>query len=503
TKWKKTFFQNDPVLNSKITFIYEDKENNIWFAGSNGIAQYKLVDNSITSYTNILGYDISGSTSIAIDNFNRIWIGNLKGVYVYDGKFIKQIDSQSGLTSDEVLSLLYDDKLNRLYVGTSNGMSELDINLFDNHRSFPPKIFINKVISGDSVYTNYSSLIFDRDKNDISIDISAINYSSPRSVIYKYKLNGKWDETNNNVLNFSSLQNGTYNLQIIARTQNSDWSQPYFLAFVIKPGITETVWFKLGIFLLLFSFALSAVLWRMKQKTKKMSEQLSLTERINSLKHEALSAMMNPHFIFNALNSVQYLINIQKNEEANDYIAMMAKLIRKNLDTAGSGFILLSEEISRLKLYLDLEKLRFQDRFSYEISSGTDIDADSIFIPNMIIQPFVENTIWHGIINPGIKGLITISFSFEDVEIDSTICKSLVIKIIDNGIGIKEARKNKKEDHISKGIQIVEERLKLLSAKLQLPQPIMFEDLSARSSNSHGTEVMISLPPNLYKTITS
>ena len=502
-KWKKTFFQNDPVLNSKITFIYEDKENNIWFAGSNGIAQYKLVDNSITSYTNILGYDISGSTSIAIDNFNRIWIGNLKGVYVYDGKFIKQIDSQSGLTSDEVLSLLYDDKLNRLYVGTSNGMSELDINLFDNHRSFPPKIFINKVISGDSVYTNYSSLIFDRDKNDISIDISAINYSSPRSVIYKYKLNGKWDEANNNVLNFSSLQNGTYNLQIIARTQNSDWSQPYFLAFVIKPGITETVWFKLGIFLLLFSFALSAVLWRMKQKTKKMSEQLSLTERINSLKHEALSAMMNPHFIFNALNSVQYLINIQKNEEANDYIAMMAKLIRKNLDTAGSGFILLSEEISRLKLYLDLEKLRFQDRFSYEISSGTDIDADSIFIPNMIIQPFVENTIWHGIINPGIKGLITISFSFEDVEIDSTICKSLVIKIIDNGIGIKEARKNKKEDHISKGIQIVEERLKLLSAKLQLPQPIMFEDLSARSSNSHGTEVMISLPPNLYKTITS
>ncbi len=503
TKWEKTFYENDPVLNSKVTFIYEDEENNLWFAGSNGIAQYKLDDNSITSYTNIRGYDLSSSTSIAKDKLNRIWIGNMKGVYLYDGISIKHIDSQSGLTSDEVLSLYYDDKQNLLYVGTSNGMCEFDINSFDRYRISPPKIFVNKVISGDSTYTDYRALEFDRDKNNVSIDLSAINYSSPGSLIYKYKLNDKWYETNDNVLNFSSLQNGNYKLQIIARTQNSDWSNPYFLSFVIKPGITETVWFKLGIFLLLFSFALSAVLWRMKQKTKKMSEQLSLTERINSLKHEALSAMMNPHFIFNALNSVQYLINIQKNEEANDYIAMMAKLIRKNLDTAGSGFILLSEEISRLKLYLDLEKLRFQDRFSYEISSGTDIDADSIFIPNMIIQPFVENTIWHGIINPGIKGLITISFSFEDVEIDSTICKSLVIKIIDNGIGIKEARKNKKEDHISKGIQIVEERLKLLSAKLQLPQPIMFEDLSARSSNSHGTEVMISLPPNLYKTITS
>ena len=499
TKWKKTFFENNPVLSSKITFIYEDKENNLWFAGSKGVARYNLNNKSVISFTNILGHDLSGSTSIAFDNKNRIWIGNLKGIYVYDGKFIKHIDSQSGLTSNEVLSLFYDDKQDKLYAGTSNGLSELDINLFDRHRSFPPKIFINKVISGDSVYTNYSSLIFDRDKNDISIDISAINYSSPRSVIYKYKLNEKWDETNNNVLNFSSLQNGTYNLQIIARTQNSDWSQPYFLAFVIKPGIAETVWFKLGVFLLLFSFALSAVIWRMKQKTKKMSEQLSLTERINSLKHEALSAMMNPHFIFNALNSVQYLINIHRNEEANDYIATMAKLIRKNLDTAGNGFILLSEEINRLKLYLDLEKLRFHERFFYEIITGTDVETDSIMIPNMIIQPFVENSLWHGILNSGNNGLLTITFSYEDIDIDSIISRTLIIKITDNGIGIKEAVKNKKEDHISKGIQIIEERLKLLSTKLELPKPIMLEDLSNRNSDSHGTEVIISLPPPLYK----
>jgi len=208
---------------------------------------------------------------------------------------------------------------------------------------------------------------------------------------------------------------------------------------------------------------------------------------------------INPHFIFNSLNSVQYLINHKKNEEANDYIAMMAQLIRKNLDSAGSGFILLSEEINRLKLYLDLEKLRFQERFSYEITTGIDVDADSILIPNMIIQPFVENSLWHGIINSGKHGILSVSFSFEEVEIDSVFCKSLIIKITDNGIGINEAAKNKKVDHISKGIQIIEDRLKLLSTKMQLPQPIMFEDLSSRNKNSHGTEVIISLPPPLYK----
>jgi LytS/YehU family sensor histidine kinase len=234
---------------------------------------------------------------------------------------------------------------------------------------------------------------------------------------------------------------------------------------------------------------------------KKIRQELELTERINELKHQALSAMMNPHFIFNSLNSVQYLINCQRNEEANDYIAMMAKLIRKNLDTAGRGFILLSEEINRLKLYLDLEKLRFQESFSYEIITGTDVDTVSIMIPNMIIQPFVENTLWHGIINSGSRGLVTISFSFEDVDIDSVIYRSLIIKVTDNGIGIKEAKKNKKEDHISKGIQIIEERLRLLSTKMELPKPIIFEDLSNRNSNSHGTEVIISLPMPLYKII--
>ena len=99
--------------------------------------------------------------------------------------------------------------------------------------------------------------------------------------------------------------------------------------------------------------------------------------------------------------------------------------------------------------------------------------------------------------------MITISFTFEDVEIDSNLCKSLIIRITDNGVGINSAIKNKKEDHISKGIQIIEERLKLLSTKMQLPQPIMFEDLSSRNDNSHGTEVIISLPQPLYKIVSN
>ena len=117
----------------------------------------------------------------------------------------------------------------------------------------------------------------------------------------------------------------------------------------------------------------------------------------------------------------------------------------------------------------------------------------------MIIQPFVENSLWHGIIDSGRSGLLSISFSFETVEMNTTFTKSLIIKITDNGIGIAKAKTNKREDHISRGIQIVEERLKLISSNMKLPEPIIFEDLSHRSEKAHGTEVIISLPPPLYK----
>jgi ligand-binding sensor domain-containing protein/two-component sensor histidine kinase len=499
TGWQKSFFPGNPVLSSRINSIFQDNRNNIWFAGEKGIASYNLDNDLIKNYKNIDGYDLSSSTSIVSDNKNRVWIGNMKGLYLFDGSSVKYLNSQTGLPSDEVLSLYYDSKINFLYVGTSNGISFLDLNLFDSYKPSPPRVKITGFKAGESIYKNYNNLIFKPEQNNVSIEFNALSFSSPGSVKYKYELNGIWEETNHDFLNLVSLKNGIYNLQIMAKAQNTDWGKPYLLTFRVLPRFVETIWFDLLIISILILVSFALVTWRLRMKDKKSRSDFELMERINELEHKALSAMMNPHFISNSLNSVQYLINSNRYEEANDYIAMMAKLMRKNLNTAGSGFILLSEEISRLKLYLDLEKLRFQESFAYEIITGTDVDSDSILIPNMIIQPFVENSLWHGIINSGHKGLLTVSFTFEDVDIDSVISRSLIIKVTDNGIGIKEAKKNKKEDHISKGLLLIEERLRLLSTKMQLPQPIMLEDLSNRDNNYHGTEVIISLPPPLYK----
>lgn len=503
-KVKKTFFPDNTVLSSKINSIYTDNKNRVWFTGVKGIAYYDLETDSVVSNLSIVNFDLTTPTSVAMDDKNRIWIGTMKGLYLLDDGKTKFLNRHEGLPSDEILSLYFEKENNSLHIGTSDGISLLDITSFDLYEHPKLSVKMLNIKAGDTVYSNYNDLIFNPDQHDVYINYKAISYSSPGSLKYKYKIDDDhWVETENDFLNFISLKHGEYKLQIIAKTQNADWSKPYTLYFRILPRFTETIWFEAIIIVAIASLLVFLIIWQLKLNNKKIRFKLELNEKINDLKHQALSAMMNPHFIFNSLNSVQYLINSQKNEEANDYIAMMAKLIRKNLDTAGSGFILLSEEINRLKLYLDLEKLRFQEKFSYEIISGEDVKADSIMIPNMIIQPFVENSLWHGIINSGSNGLLTISFLFENIEIDSAISKSLIIKVTDNGIGIKQAQKDKKEDHISKGIKIIEERLRLLSTKMELPKPIVLEDLSNRNHNSHGTEVIISLSPPMYKNISN
>jgi len=496
---KKQFFPSNPILNARINSIFQDHKKNVWFAGENGVACYSLEKDVVKNFQTMDGYDLSSATSFALDHRERLWIGTMTGLFLVDGNSVKFLDRQTGLPTNEVLSLDFDSTQNILYAGTSNGVVLLDVGMFDNDRPTAPIVQITGIKAGDSIFLNDTNPVFKPTQRDIYIDFKALHYSSPGSVEYRYLFNGKWVTTEHDFLNLISLPPGSYTLQIMAKARNTDWGPPTYMTLNLVPRFTETAVFNLLAISLAVILILLMVRWFMRFNANKTRREIEITERINQLEHQALSAMMNPHFISNSLNSVQYMVNSGRYEEANNYIAMIAKLMRKNLDTVHNGFILLSEEIYRLKLYLDLEKLRFQDSFTYEIVAGQDVDFNAIMIPNMIIQPFVENSLWHGIIHSGNKGLLTVSFMFEEVDIDSFKGRALIIKVTDNGIGILEARKNKKEDHISKGIQIIEERLRLLSTKMQLPQPIIFEDLSVQDNSAHGTEVIISLSPPLYQ----
>lgn len=499
TGGEKKLFPDNEVLSNKIESIIEDRNNNLWFAGDKGIAVYDSENGSIKNYTTLMEHDLSSSSSLSADNKNRIWAGSKNGIYIIDKASVKHLEITLGLPSNEVQCLYYDSLKNNMWIGTSGGLSRLDLNLFDNYSLPPLAIKINRFSVNDSSYSFEYLPSLGFEQNNIRVEFTAVSFSSPGSITYSYKLNEHaWQDIKTNSIAFPELAPGNFLLSIKAKRLNGQWSEPLILHFEITPPFYRKLWVETAGVILFSFFVILSARKRIKHNKKKYKEKLEMSNRMNELKHQALAAMMNPHFIFNSLSSVQYLVNLNKQKEANDYISLMARLVRLNLDTAVKAFITIEEELKRLNLYMAIEKLRLDGKFVYEIIVDKEIPIASLTIPNMIIQPFVENSIWHGIAPLKETGIIKITIDYEDVFIKEEKYKFLIIRVKDNGVGYSNLCSNKKEGHTSMAIKLIRERLTILSQKMELPVPVVIDDLGKRAGNSSGTEITLSLPPGLY-----
>lgn len=244
----------------------------------------------------------------------------------------------------------------------------------------------------------------------------------------------------------------------------------------------ETIfWWILTIILVLVLFAIiTGLIIRYHLKKKREKEELEINSRINILEQKALQAFMNPHFIYNILTTIQYFIGIQDNHAANNTLSKFAKLIRKHLEICMSTTISLHEEIQYLDLYLSLEKIRFSKKMNYHIHTTPGIDEDDIFIPSMLIQPFIENALWHGLMPKDDGGMIELDFKLTD--------NLLTISIIDNGIGISNSLNAKTSGHISRGLELIHERVNLLN-KLNEKKI----SISQAQMGDSGTKVLITI----------
>jgi len=255
--------------------------------------------------------------------------------------------------------------------------------------------------------------------------------------------------------------------------------------------VWQTWWFILFSLIGLSYGAYSIFQYRRKNLiTQLEKEKFELKSKMLTLEQQSLNSSMNRHFIFNALNSIQYFINRQDRLAANKYLSSFAKLIRKNLDSSQVNFTTLADELERLELYLEIENMRFKDKFEYNISVSDDIDEEATQIPSMLLQPYLENSIWHGILPQDKKGLIILDISKNPIG-------QMEIRIKDNGIGIhtSQAQKNGKASHISKGMNITTGRIQLLQnlthQKVILIGPFELKD---KEGNVEGTQVTLKLP---------
>ncbi|MEM6829756.1 MAG: histidine kinase, partial [Bacteroidota bacterium] len=229
----------------------------------------------------------------------------------------------------------------------------------------------------------------------------------------------------------------------------------------------------LGSLLFLLAFTFSANRYQ-RYRTKKRLEKETIDKRMAELR--ALKAQINPHFLFNALNSIQeYLFSNEKNV-AEGYLVKYGKLMRKTLDHSNELTVSLQEELETLRLYVDLEQLRVKHGFDFEVKIAEELDPHLVQIPSMVIQPFIENAIWHGVSKLKYKGIISLSFDLDD--------DLLVVRIRDNGKGFDV--KTVANGTISKGVNLVRKRLELLRT------PVGDETvLEIRSAVGKGTEVTL------------
>jgi len=375
----------------------------------------------------------------------------------------------------------------QIWLGTDKGLSSFYPNKLSKS-IVRPMLHIENVLIHDTIDINFKD-ITDLKFNDrnINFNFKALSYKNPGNISYYYKLEGlenEWIKTKNTSVRYADLAPNTYKFVVKAKSIDGIWSETKVYDFKINKRFTQTALF---IFLMLFtSLGLIGFVFWIILKNQKNKE--TLKQQVILAEQKAIRSQMNPHFIFNSLNSIQHLILNKEGAVANYYLTNLSKLMRRILDNSKYTTIPLKDELENLKLYLELEKFRFENHFDYNIEICDSVKVDDIVIPSMIIQPYLENAIWHGLVPKGNKGTLMLSFTCKDES-------NLLVLIEDNGIGRIEAEQiaMRRKNYKSMGMKNTKERMNLLNRLFNTHYDVKVIDLMNSLNEPLGTRIELTI----------
>jgi ligand-binding sensor domain-containing protein len=520
--------------------IHFDKDGEMWLATLQGLCKYRPKTDDFENYKHIIADSNSLSTnklfSITSDTLGNLWIATWGGGlnrFNKSTKKVKYFTEENGLSNNVVYNIIYIED-GKLWMSTNNGLCRFDIfneqfvhfgveaglqsaefnlgaaaispsgelyfggtNGFNvintedvNFDVVNQDVSFSKVIINNKNYLNYltnnDSLILKANQNNIIIEFSSLNYKNSLQTIYKYRVinyQNSWrtKDVNNKYVELNQLEAGNYILQVQSTNSTGQWSnQTSTVYIIIKKPWFRTVFFRISI---VFSLVLlvSFIVWR---RFRRIKNKHLIDKKLYELEKQSLKLQMNPHFIFNTLNAIQSYVYDNNSKESVKYLSKFSKLMRMMLNAANQDSIVLSEEIKMLEYYIQLEILRFENKFTYKIIIDEKLDEDFIEIPPMIIQPYIENAIVHGVVPREDNGGL-IEMIFTDKK------EFLEIKIKDNGVG-RDYHKNSKfkKTHKSKGMLITRQRLELLNKDFNKDFSLKIIDLY-KDEKPDGTEVII------------
>lgn len=396
---------------------------------------------------------------LLVDAQGNIWFSSDDRLFVLkpekNGKFACRLFGKGhGLPPGNIKA--FDFYENKIWVATDGGVAALP----DGHPMAPMNgVVLEKCWVNNKARNFTPGKIFPFDESNLTFQFTALNFRTADQSRYRYRLlsDEPWQETTDHILRFFSLGEGSYRLEIQAQNEEGTWGGPLILPFSIRPPFYRSWWFFSGLALLL---AGGSFLW-FRHRLKEVKKEASFKAQIASLERSALQAQMNPHFIFNCLSSIQNFILQNEKQQATQYLATFARLVRDTLDASVEGKVTLEDEVRMLGNYLSLERMRFKNKFSYEIVVAEGTDAFDLEMPPLLIQPFVENAVLHGMKNANGEGFIKITFE-EKGEL-------LEVVVEDNGSGVTGKDSANFENwsnqpaHKSVGMGITKKRLALLN----------------------------------------
>lgn len=499
TRWNNKSQSFDTVLtsyaginkyNDDIRCLTADDHGSLWLhTAYNGLLQYRIKEKRFSSYT----MD-DGIASDALFNFSPVindilWIGSNNNITRFDTKTKKIFiyDEDDGLPDSRPSgwTISLDKETNSLYMCSNEYLVKFPFTL-DKAVYSGSELLIQELVINNkrSIFQPAAEQHLKYNENNLVIRFTIIDFEKS-NYQFAYRINDA-DNWNNlglqRSLNLDNLSPGTYKVQIKA-TGKSGNEKIKEIVLLIEPPFWKTIWFLLLCGLLLIGAIVFIYLTRVKQ----IRQRADVDRLLAQTEMKALHAQMNPHFIFNSLNSIREMILSNENKEASHFLSKFAHLIRITLDQSGQTFVSLRNTIDYLKRYTEMEQIR-KNNFTCSIEVDDALDLDESLLPPMLIQPFIENAIWHG--TPA-RQTIAIKVGFKKEG------KAMICTINDNGIGINQSMKNKTEHtitHQSLGISNIRNRITLLNEKYHLDSDIKIVDKKDLPGDNTGTLVILRLP---------
>ncbi|MFD2562307.1 sensor histidine kinase [Aquimarina rubra] len=491
TLWKsKTIrYKDKPIF---VKTISQTSDGTIW-VGTFKDGIYGIKDNKVSYHFSTSNGLTSNNIQKIKGNTDELWIASDNSIQLLSAKTktFKTLTKREGVLSYDITGIEVFN--NKVYFSSSNGLfSIISANSFKNQN---PEVYFNafKINDTDTSLTDKYKLDYDKNTIEIGFNVNGFLFNHKGTYQYRLKgLNDSWFMTTTgvNFVKYNGLPAGNYTFEVKPFLENfKNNSAIKSLNFSIKNPFWKTWWFLLGI--IVCSISLITYYLRKKIKTKEKEreaqlEKISLEKELLTINLMALRSQMNPHFIFNSLNSIQDLVLKEDTETSYDYIVLFANLIRNTLTYSNQDFITVDQELEFLEVYLRLEKLRFGDSFNYTISYKGEKD---LYIPSMMIQPFLENALVHGLLHKEGQKKLNVSFEYKE---DYLHCV-----IIDNGVGRKRAeaiRKRQGNHHESFALSAINKRLTILNKRFDQNIGYVIEDLNDEHGGAIGTKVILTMP---------